>query len=159
MGIDSGQSDRRTGESVEPGPAGGARAVERRRDPQRAERGLTLMELVVVLSIIAVLVALALPRYIIPRRNAYRLEAENILQELKTMEWAYYQQWNAFTSNVTSAGLAMPGGSHWATPLLYTFSPGYIVFGTYGAVAPMSWSDIIYVTLSSDGSSTARSTF
>src|SRR5207302_8581683 len=70
-----------------------------------------------------------------------------------------YQQWNAFTSNVTSAGLAMPGGSHWATPLLYMFWPGYIVFGTYGAVAPMSWSDIIYVTLSSDGSSTARSTF
>ena len=33
------------------------------------------------------------------------------------------------------------------------------LFGTYGAVAPMSWSDIIYVTLSSDGSSTARSTF
>ncbi len=117
------------------------------------------MELVVVLSIIAVLVVLALPRYIIPRKNAYKLEAINILQELKTMEWAYYQQWNAFTSNVTSAGLAMPGGSHWATPLLYTFSPGYIVFGTYGAVAPMSFSDIIYITLSSDGSSTARSTF
>ncbi|HTD48087.1 MAG TPA: prepilin-type N-terminal cleavage/methylation domain-containing protein [bacterium] len=131
----------------------------RRRNPERSQRGLTLMELVVVLSIIAVLVALALPRYIIPRKNAYKMEAVNILQELKTMEWAYYQQWNAFTSDVTSAGLAMPNGSHWATPLLYTFSPGYIVFGMYGTVAPMAWSNIVYVTLSSDGSATESATF
>ena len=117
------------------------------------------MELVVVLSIIGMLVALALPRYIIPRRNAYKAEALNLLQEVKTMEWGYYQQYNAFTSNLVSLGFGMPSGAHWATPLLYTFSPNYIVFGTYGTVAPMVWSNIVYVTLSSDGSSSQSATF
>jgi type II secretory pathway pseudopilin PulG len=117
------------------------------------------MELVVVLSIIGVLVALAIPRYVIPRKNAYKAEALNLLQEIKTMEWGYYQQYNAFTSSVVSLGFGMPGGAHWATPLLYTFTASYIVFGTYGTVAPMAWSDIVYVTLSSDGSSSESATF
>src|SRR5437660_761345 len=112
MRCDSGHAVRRTGESVVAGPAGGVtlclpfaplrfgvpaggtRGGEWRRDFQHAQHGFTLMELVVVLSIIGMLVALALPRYIIPRRNAYKAEALNLLQEVKTMEWGYYQQYN-----------------------------------------------------------------
>src|SRR5207302_5639605 len=89
MGRDPGDPDRRKGSAVVERSLMGATdpCAWRRRNPERSQRGLTLMELVVVLSIIAVLVALALPRYIIPRKNAYKMEAVNILQELKTMEW------------------------------------------------------------------------
>jgi len=117
------------------------------------------MELVPVLSIIGVLVALAIPRYLIPRKNAYKAEALNLLLEVKTLEWGYYQQYGAFASDITGLGFAMPSGAHWATPLLYTFTPGYIMFGTYGTVAPMVWSNIVYVTPSSDGSATQAATF
>ncbi len=131
----------------------------RRRALKRQERGFTLIELIVVLAILGIILALAIPRYIIPRKKAYKVEAQNILQELKTMEWAYFQQYGSFTNDVTSAGLVMPSGSHWAMPQLYTFTPDFIVFGTYGVVAPMALSDIVYVTLSSDGSASYAATF
>lgn len=117
------------------------------------------MELITVLAIIAVLIALALPRYIIPRRNAYKEEALNLLQEIKTMEWGYYQEYNAFTNNILSLGYGMPSGAHWATPVLFTFTPAYVVFGTYGTIAPMKFTDVVMVTLSGDGSSSVSSTF
>jgi type II secretory pathway pseudopilin PulG len=51
-----------------------------------------LIELVVVLAILGILIALAVPRFLAARKKAYKAEADNILQEAKTLEWAYYQQ-------------------------------------------------------------------
>src|SRR5207302_7204659 len=82
----------------------------------RKEQGFTLIELVVVLAILGILIALAVPRYLGARKKAYKAEGDNILQEAKTLEWAYYQQYNTFDSAGTQIGLSMPGGAHWASP-------------------------------------------
>src|SRR5205807_6926036 len=65
---------------------------------RRRDRGFTLIELVVVLAILGILIALAVPRYLGARKKAYKAEGDNILQEAKTLEWAYYQQYNTFYS-------------------------------------------------------------
>jgi general secretion pathway protein G len=84
----------------------------------RTEKGFTLIELVVVLAILGVLIALAVPRYAASGRNAIVPEADNTLNELRTVSWAYYQQyssWNGLTAaNFTGVmGFSAPGGSCW----------------------------------------------
>lgn len=130
-----------------------------RKIPNDRERGFTLMELIVVLSILSILLALAVPRYLAAERKAYKAEADNILQDAKTLEWAYYQQYNSFTNDITALGLQMPGGAHWFTPDLggSTVTQASVVMS--GALSPIGSTDSIWITVSSDGSSTGGSSF
>ena len=56
-----------------------------------SERGFTLIELIVVLFILGLLIAAALPSYNQTRQTAARDEARTIGQEWKTLEWACVQ--------------------------------------------------------------------
>jgi len=121
-------------------------------------RGFTLIELVVVLAILGILIALAVPRYLGARKKAYKAEADNLLQEAKTLEWAYYQQYNVFDTTGASIGFVMPGGSHWNPPSVSGDASSIQITMT-GAQSPVGPSDSVWITLSSDGSSSGGSTF
>ena len=132
-----------------------------RKTLNRREHGFTLIELVVVLAILGILIALAVPRYLGARKKAYKAEADNVLQEAKTLEWAYYQQYNLFDTSGTSIGFATPGGMHWAAP---SFGGAVnqsiqILLSGCGTCSPIQTTDSLSVLLYSDGSSASGSTF
>ena len=128
-----------------------------------AEGGFTLIELVVVLAILGILLALAVPRYLGARKRAYKAEIDNILQEVKTLSWAYYQEQNLFPTTVSDIALQMPGGAAWQTPVITSGggSTATILWTASGQTSgfPVTQTDLCSVSLSSDGDSTQGCSF
>jgi prepilin-type N-terminal cleavage/methylation domain-containing protein len=131
---------------------------------RKGQRGFTLIELVVVLAILGILIALAVPRYLGARKNALIAEADNALQEMKTLSWAYYQQYSTFAGiTLSDIGFQPPGASCWT----FSFSASSATsvsmqaLGT-GAGRPacnvLSGSETITVILNFDGSSSRGAT-
>jgi len=130
-----------------------------RKTLNRREHGFTLIELVVVLAILGILIALAVPRYLGARKKAYKAEADNVLQEAKTLEWAYYQQYNLFDTTGTSIGLVTPGNMHWSSPAITGTTNALVTIIMSGSTSPLDPTDMVSIFLYSDGASAGGSTF
>lgn len=126
---------------------------------KRGQRGFTLIELVVVLAILGILIALAVPRYLGARRNALVAEGDNVLQEIKTLAWAYYQQYSTFDGADTAAilGFAAPPEDVGCWDYTLANTATLMTMTATGDITPVKCTPasggIITLTLSSDGAS------
>jgi type IV pilus assembly protein PilE len=81
-------------------------------------RGVTLLEILVVLLLVGLITALALPAYRQYLVRVHRTEATSVLHAIASAEERHYLQYGAYAGDVTSAppaglGLAPPAARHY----------------------------------------------
>ncbi len=74
----------------------------------KSQKGFTLIELMIVVVIIGILAALAIPRFMRATTKSKQSEAKQILKQIYVMERAYRQEKDQY---FVPAGAAIAGGS------------------------------------------------
>lgn len=72
------------------------------------KKGFTLVELMIVVVIIGILAALAIPRFMASTTKSKQSEAKQILKQIYVMERAYRQEFDTYWGNGISADASNP---------------------------------------------------
>jgi prepilin-type N-terminal cleavage/methylation domain-containing protein len=64
----------------------------------KKEKGFTLIELMIVVVIIGILAAMAIPKFMLSTNRAKQSEAKQLLKQIYTMQHAYRQEYNTYPS-------------------------------------------------------------
>lgn len=72
----------------------------------RNTKGFTLIELMIVVAIVAILAAIAIPNYQRYILQSHRTDAINALMDLASRESRFYTRNNAYTDNMVDLGYA-----------------------------------------------------
>jgi prepilin-type N-terminal cleavage/methylation domain-containing protein len=70
---------------------------------QSQRKGFTLIELLIVVVIIGILAAIAIPKFANTKEKAYVAAMKSDLKNLSTAEETYYSDFQSYTSTLTSA--------------------------------------------------------
>jgi len=79
-----------------------------------SERGVTLFELLIVLAVVGVIAAFALPTYRQQMRRVHRADAMTALLQLQSAEESHYLRHDSYTAGISEApptGLGLAAGS------------------------------------------------
>src|SRR5512134_821853 len=85
----------------------------------RNRKGFTLVELMIVVAIIGILAAIAIPNFLNFRLKAKTSEAKSNLGAIRSTEVAYFAEWNSYvgnqalTPNDRTGGATMAGKFAW----------------------------------------------
>jgi prepilin-type N-terminal cleavage/methylation domain-containing protein len=71
-----------------------------RNSPRSSRRGFTLIELMIVVVIIGILAAIAIPKFTAVSRDAKESEAPGVLKQIYTLETRYYQKSDAYATSI-----------------------------------------------------------
>jgi prepilin-type N-terminal cleavage/methylation domain-containing protein len=82
----------------------GTNKTGRLKEEEMGKRGFTLIELLIVVAIIGILAAIAIPAYIGQQKRAARTEAYSNLANLRLLEEQFFAENGRYTANLGAAG-------------------------------------------------------
>ena len=81
----------------------------------KSQEGFTLVELMIVVAIIGILAAVAIPQFAAYRQRAYNSSATTDIKNIQTSEAAFFTDWNQYGQSVAAAPAAALGANVGAT--------------------------------------------
>jgi prepilin-type N-terminal cleavage/methylation domain-containing protein len=88
------------------------------------KKGITLIELIIVVAIIAILAMIGVPAYIGQQKRAVRTEAFTNLETLRLLEEQFFAENGQYTGNLGTCGKDNPGNIATIQTVLPGFKPG-----------------------------------
>ncbi len=135
--------------------------LERIWKARKDQRGFTLIELIMVLVILGILLALALPAYLGTRKKAFIAEADQNLQEMRTQLWLHFVEKGTFDDYDFQG--TVPTSPNWVYSYETCTGTGPCTMRATAAGAdnlannPLDGDEFVQVVLSSDGTATVTS--
>ena len=114
----------------------------------RDNKGFTLIELLIVVVIIGILAAIAIPKFSATREKAYVSAMKSDLKNLASQQEIYYSDNYQYTTSATALGFAQSqgvtvaigaaDGTGWSASSTHSGTPSAcaVFYGTASAVAP-----------------------
>ena len=81
---------------------------------RRKETGFTLIELMIVVAIIGILAAIAIPNFMNYQCKAKQSEAKSNLGNIRTAEEAYYAEKNSYAEELSDVGFSPKGAAYYS---------------------------------------------
>ena len=121
----------------------------------RDNKGFTLIELLIVVVIIGILAAIAIPKFSATREKAYFAAMKSDLKNLASQQEIYYSDTYSYTSNTTSLGFVSSEGVNVA---ITAATDGWSASNTHSALATTEGCAIYYGAASAPSGAPATPT-
>jgi type IV pilus assembly protein PilA len=106
------------------------------------KKGFTLIELMIVVAIIGILAAIAIPNFMNYQCKAMQSEAKTSLGTIRTLQEAYFAEYDTYTANLSNLGFELKGDTKYNPPdvtLDGTTAYSATIEGTQGSVDGDIW--------------------